>query len=285
MKRFSQISEALKYIDRHIEESITLEALSEKFFLSPFYFHRLFSMIVGKSLAAYIRDRRILYACEQLCNTEKTILDIALDSGFTSAQSFSRTFRAVQGVSPSEYRIQGYQPVIVTADELVMRFTNRLRGGIFLYPNIMNRGAMIIAGTHGDGSRTGEVWNAVGKLCSEKPLNNALSASGYEIRVSEGDKCTVYVGYSVLNKDNIDPVYSVFELPASKYASFDIYVSKGYESENSAMEEWLQTNQEGYSERLMNENTHYCIEYYDERFNGNKENSIVEIWIPIQKDA
>lgn len=283
LKNFSQISEALKYIDEHFDESITLEMLSKKFYLSPFYFHKLFSVIVGKSLAAYIRDRRVLYACKQLCNTEKSILDIALDCGFDSPQSFSRTFKNVQGVSPSEYRAQGYQPVLVTVDELIMRFTNRLRGGTFLDPNIIKRDALIIAGAHGDGSRTGEVWQTFGKLCDEKPLANVLSASGYEIRVYEGDKCTVYVGNAVSDKNNIDPAYSVFELPASKYASFDVYVANGYESENSAMDEWLETNDGGYSERLLNGNAHYCVEYYDERFNGNEANSIVEIWIPIEK--
>lgn len=283
MKNFSQISEALKYIDKHLGESITLEVLSEKFFLSPFYFHKLFSIIVGKSLAAYIRDKRILYASNQLCYTEKTILDIALDSGFNSSQSFSRAFREVQGLSPSEYRTQGYQSTIVTVDELIMNFTNRLRGGIILDPNIIKRNTMIIAGTYGDGNRTWDVWDTFEKLHSEKPLNNALSANGYEIRVYESDKCTVHVGYSVSSKDNIDSAYSVFELPASKYASFDVYVSNGYESENNAMDEWLQTNGEGYSERRINENTHYCVEYYDERFSGNEANSIVEIWIPIEK--
>ena len=283
LKNFLQVSEALKYIDEHLDESITLEMLAKKFFLSSFYFHRLFSAIVGKPLAAYIRDRRLLYACKQLCNTEKTILDIALDSGFHSSQSFSRTFREVQGISPSEYRKQGYRPVIVTADELIMKFTNRLRGGIFLNPNIIKRDAIIIAGIHGDGGKTEEVWNSLEKLSSEKPLNHMLSANGYEIRVYDGDQCTVYVGYPVSSKENVDPAYSIFELPASKYASFDVYVSAGYGSENSAMNEWLKTNSEGYSERLISENTHYCVEYYDERFNGNEANSIVEIWIPIEK--
>lgn len=282
MNNFSKIGEALKYIDRHLDEPVTLKMLSEKFFFSPFYFHRLFSAIVGKSLAAYIRDRRILYACEQLANTEKSVLNIALDLGFHSSQAFSRTFKAVQGLSPNEYRKQGYQPVIMTADELIMKFTNRLRGGIFLNPNIIKRDALIIAGTHGDGSKTGEVWEAFGKLTKEKPLKNALNENGYEIRVYDGGQCTVYVGNAVSCKE-ADPAYTVFELPASKYASFDVYVSNGYESENSAMDEWLNTNTEGYSERLLDNNSHYCVEYYDERFNGSENNSIVEIWVPIQK--
>ena len=63
----------------------------------------------------------------------------------------------------------------------------------------------------------------------------------------------MYVGCSVSDKGNIDPAYSIFELPASKYASFDVYVSSGYESENSAMDEWLKTNDQGYSERKYKE--------------------------------
>lgn len=51
----------------------------------------------------------------------------------------------------------------------------------------------------------------------------------------------------------------------------------------NAIDEWLKTNSESYSERLLNENMHYCIEFYDERFNGNEADSIVEIWIPIRK--
>ncbi len=283
MKLFTQISEALKYIDGHLDQTITLEILSEQFFLSPFYFHRLFSIVVGKPLAAYIRDRRILYACRLLCDTDKSILDIALDCGFHSSPAFSRTFKVSQGISPSQYRTQGYQPVILTVDELIMKFTNRLKGGIFLNPNIIKRGKIIIAGTCGDGSKTEDVWKAFEKLCGEKPLENTLSSSGYEIRVYEEDKCTVYVGYSVSDKDNIDPAYTIFELPASKYAAFDVYVSNGYESENNAMQQWLATNSEGYLERLYDHKSHYCIEYYDERFNGDETGSIVEIWIPIEK--
>jgi predicted transcriptional regulator YdeE len=48
------------------------------------------------------------------------------------------------------------------------------------------------------------------------------------------------------------------------------------------MNEWLKSNQEGYSERLI-DGKHYCVEYYDERFKGNEAGSIVEIWVPIEK--
>ena len=92
MNHFSKISDALKYIDEHLEEQLSLEMLAEKFHFSTFYFHRIFSAVVGKSLAAYVRDRRILRAAALLYSTEKPVLEIALDCGFQSAQAFSRAF-------------------------------------------------------------------------------------------------------------------------------------------------------------------------------------------------
>jgi len=281
LSNFSKIKEALAFIDNHLDNPISFESIAKQFHFSPYYFHRMFSVIVGKTIAVYVRDRRLLRACMQLISTDKTVLSIGLDCGFSSAQSFSRAFRTAYGLSPREYRKQGLAPSVETVDEMIMKFTNRLRGGIYLNPTIMKRGALIIAGVSGDGNQTGEVWSAFEKLSGENPLTNKLSDNGYEIRIYNGDVCTVHVGVAVSSKQT-DPAYSLYELPASQYASFDVYVANGYDSENSAMDEWLASNSEGYSEKLLG-STHFCVEYYDERFNGSEAGSIVEIWIPIEQ--
>lgn len=76
-------------------------------------------------MVAYIRDRRIAYACKMLNGTDRKVLDIALEFGFDSAQSFSRTFKSVTGMSPTEYRSRNIAPSIIPTAELVKRFTNR----------------------------------------------------------------------------------------------------------------------------------------------------------------
>ena len=281
MGAFENIKRALEYIDDHLNEQMSFESLAKYFHFSPYYFHRMFSVIVGKGITAYIRDRRLLRSCMQLINTEKSVLDIGLDCGYNSAQSFSRAFRAAYGVSPSDYRKQGYAPVTVTVDEMIMKFTNRLKGGIYVNPKIIKRDRLIIAGVSGDGDKTGAVWEAFERLSNEKPLANKLSDNGYEIRLYDGSSSTVHVGNAVTDSSS-DEAYLLQSLPASEYASFDVYVANGYESENNAMNEWLETNKQGYSERLLG-NAHYCVEYYDERFKGNEADSIVEIWIPIIK--
>jgi len=281
LDNFGSIKEALAYIDGHLDEPMSFESLAKRFHFSPYYFHRMFTIIVGKTIAAHVRDRRLLRACKQLAGTEESILGIALDCGFNSAQAFSRAFREAYGLPPSEYRRQGYAPAMVTVDEMIMNFTNRLRGGVYLNPKIIKRGALTIAGLSGDGNKTGEVWQAFSRLHDEKPMDGKLSGNSYEIRLYDGESCTVHVGCAV-NDAPCDEAYSLYTLPASEYAAFDVYVSRGYESENSAMDEWLRTNGQGYAERLLGD-THYCVEYYDERFNGSEAGSIVEIWIPIEK--
>ncbi len=288
---FDNIKEALKYIDAHLDEDLTFESLAGLFHFSPYYFHRMFSVIAGRTITAHIRGRRLARACQKLAGTGRPILEIGLDSGFSSAQAFSRAFRERYGVTPSAYRKQGFSPVIETAEEMIMRFTNRLKGGILINPKIIKRGALTVLGVSGDGDKTGEVWYEFEKAMKENTPGNVLSENGYEIRVYDGEVCTVHVGYAVKDKGTYEAgvlsestggTLSLFKLPASTYASFDVYVANGYDSENNAMNEWLETNTEGYRERLMDNGAHYCVEYYDERFNGEEAGSVVEIWIPVE---
>ena len=88
MNNFCKISEAIKYIDAHLNDTLSVGAIAEQFAFSPYYFHRLFTSVVGKSMIAYVRDRRIAFACKMLSETNRKVLDIALDFGFDSAQGF-----------------------------------------------------------------------------------------------------------------------------------------------------------------------------------------------------
>lgn len=260
MNNFYKISEAMKYIDTHLNDVLSVQMIAEQFAFSPYYFHRLFTSIVGKSLMAYVRDRRIAYACKMLNETERKVLDIALDFGFDSAQSFSRTFKSITGMSPTKYRSRKLVPCIVPAAELVKQFTNRLKGGILMNPNMIKKEKIILAGVSGFGNETAEIWKRFMKLYKEVPLTDKISDDSYEVRIydSAAEKESVFVGCEI--NSGCD----------------------GYESENDAMEEWLVSNEKGYVRNLL-EGKPYCIEHYDARFDADNGESIVEIWLPIKK--
>ncbi|MBD5115603.1 MAG: AraC family transcriptional regulator [Ruminococcaceae bacterium] len=288
MNNFNKISEAIKYIDENLNDTLSVELIAEHFAFSPYYFHRLFTAVVGKSLIAYVRDRRVAYACKMLNETDRKVLDIALDCGFDSAQSFSRAFKSITGMSPTEYRSRNTAPNIIPAAELVKRFTNRLKGGILMNPNMIKKNKIILAGVSGGGNETAEIWKRFMKLDNENPLINKASDDGYEVRIldSATGNERVFVGCEI--KENTEAqtdrgVYEILEIPSSEYASFDVYVENGYESENDAMSEWLDSNEKGYVKNLL-EGRPYCVEHYDARFNGNNAESVVEIWLPVKRE-
>lgn len=149
-------------------------------------------------------------------------------------------------------------------------------------PNIIKKGKMILAGVSGAGDETAEIWKRFMELYREAPPTDRISDDSYEVRVfdSATGKEHVFVGCEV-NSDCGE--YESFQIPSSEYASFEVYVEMGYESENKAMDEWLASNEKGYVRNLLEEKP-YCIEHYDARFDGDNEESIVEIWLPVKKD-
>ena len=86
-------------------------------------------------------------------------------------------------------------------------------------PNIIKQNALIIAGVAGDGNKTYDVWSSFEKLSKENPLKNKLSENGYEIRLYDGEACTVHVGFAVTS-GQIDSSYTLFKLPASNNPAF-----------------------------------------------------------------
>lgn len=281
MAQFSVIKKVLLYIEENLGDQINLENTAKRFHFSEYYFHRLFLLFVGKTFAAYIQDRRLYHACFMLMQTDRKIIDIAFEFGYNSAQSFSRCFKRSVGVSPTQFREQGVSPAELTVDQIITKFTNRIKGGLILKPKIIKQKALLIAGIAESGDKTWEAWNKLEQLGEKFPLTNKLDSNSYEIRTYEEQNSRVHVGSAVASH-NVDPAYTLFSLPAPTYASFEIYVEAGYESENESMNQWLATNEEGYKEKLLG-NAHYCVEFYDERFRGSESGSIVEIWIPVEK--
>lgn len=100
-----RIQRGIDFIGKHLDEEITLEEISRVACFSKYHFHRLFTVCTGISLQAYIKWLRLKRAAHQLIMHKKeTIINIALDAGFESHESFSRAFKQVCGQSPSEFR-------------------------------------------------------------------------------------------------------------------------------------------------------------------------------------
>ena len=94
----------LVHIQAHLEEELGLETLSRKAGLSPFYLQRLFKAAIGETPKAYTSRLRLERAAFRLLVHDSNVLDIALESGFQSHETFLRAFRRRFGRPPSDYR-------------------------------------------------------------------------------------------------------------------------------------------------------------------------------------
>lgn len=99
-------------IEDHNDEALTLRSLSRRLGYSEFYTTRKFKEISGMQLRDYLRYRKLAFALKEVRDSEKSMLDIAFDYGFSSHEAFTRAFKRTYGVVPSEYR-KNPKPVVL----------------------------------------------------------------------------------------------------------------------------------------------------------------------------
>lgn len=108
IKRLSYDESLLQNIFEFVEENFNnnceLSALSNKTGYSYSYLSRCFKKTTGISFNTYVNRYRINNACYLLNNTNFSILQCALESGYKSIRSFNRNFISVLGITPKEYR-------------------------------------------------------------------------------------------------------------------------------------------------------------------------------------
>jgi AraC family transcriptional regulator len=104
MNWFQIVNQATEYIESHITEDINLEEIASQCNISYHYFIKTFSMITGYTLKEYIRNRRITLASYEVSNTNHRILDIGIKYGYSSNEAFSRAFKKIHGINPSDAR-------------------------------------------------------------------------------------------------------------------------------------------------------------------------------------
>ena len=98
-----KFSSLLNYIDKNYCEDLNLEMAADYVGFSKYHFLRMFKEYTGLTFHEYVLRRRIQVS-QSLLTTQKSITDIAFESGFNSINSFSRSFRQYTGMSPTEYR-------------------------------------------------------------------------------------------------------------------------------------------------------------------------------------
>jgi len=103
-----RVNRVVDHISQHLGDALSFNALARVAAFSPFHFHRVFRAITGETLFGFIQRLRLERSAGTLLTApDRSILEVALDNGFSSAATFARAFKAHFGMSATAWRRGG----------------------------------------------------------------------------------------------------------------------------------------------------------------------------------
>lgn len=98
---------ASDYLRAHLHDELDLHVLAQVAGFSPFHFHRTFHAVIGETVAQHLRRLRLEHAAQVLRTSDTPVTTVALDAGYETHAAFTKAFRQLYGISPSEWRQEG----------------------------------------------------------------------------------------------------------------------------------------------------------------------------------
>ncbi|KQO15768.1 AraC family transcriptional regulator [Paenibacillus sp. Leaf72] len=129
------VTQAIRYIEDHFQEAITLESLGEKLNYSSRHLSMRFKEHTGASPIHYLIQIRVKRAAELLIGTDAALNEIALEVGYADVYYFSRIFKKHTGLSPVRFqerernkRLSEDRPFIISEKSIGMGKVRRYIG-------------------------------------------------------------------------------------------------------------------------------------------------------------
>ncbi|WP_304942446.1 response regulator [Vallitalea guaymasensis] len=103
------VLEAIEFINNNYAENITLDYVAEKLKISPYYLSKILKKHTNKNYTDIVAETRINKAKEMLSNSQYNIKEITYKTGFNTQNYFSKIFRKIVGITPTEYKNMQYE--------------------------------------------------------------------------------------------------------------------------------------------------------------------------------
>lgn len=103
-KNAQLLCEALSYIEENYHNPLSIQQVADACGITYAQLTYLFSKCFTKGFSEYILDLRITYAQKLLLQTNRQVVEIALDCGFDNSSYFTKKFKATTGMTPKEFR-------------------------------------------------------------------------------------------------------------------------------------------------------------------------------------
>jgi len=279
----NRVNDALRLIEERLADTLTLEDIAAAAHFSTYHFARLFRLQFNDSVMRYVRGRRLSRAVDLLGSTTEPILTIALECGFASNETLTRTFRKQFGISPSVYRRNALRLTLPTQRRLVMSETTEQ---LDLQPTFEKRDAFSVVGCAdeflpGATQDIGELWTRFVPRAPE--LEHRIDGATYGVCCLPGEgpknpeSFTYVAGVEVENLEKIPEGMIGVELPAREYAVFAYTGGIGPELPKTMQYIFGQWLPESDYEADGSD-----FEYYDDRFDPVTGQGTFFIYVPVK---
>ena len=280
------IRDAVDFMEQHMTEEITMADVAAHVNVSPFYFHKGFTILCGYSMTEYMRNRRLALAGEELLTSDVTVMELAMRYGYDSPDSFTKAFTRFHGHAPSTVRrdrtmLKAFAP---------LRVSISLKGGYAMDYRITKKEAFTVLAA----SKEFGYENAKRDIPAYWQEHYASGKGKYvcgmfgiNIDPQMGNERFEYLIADVYNPSvDVPEGLVVRTIPAFTWAVFPCkgVLSQTMQDVNTKVfSEWLPALQE------YEFAAGYCVEMYDapDKYPDGveDENYYAEIWIPIRKKA
>lgn len=276
------LANAIIYIEQNIKEDLNMEVIASKGCVSNFYFQKAFSILCNMSVSEYIRCRRLSLAGSELIATDKKIIDLALEYGYESPDSFTKAFTRFHGVTPTVARKKG--AMIKSFAPLKINFY--LEGGTIMDYKIMEKEEFTIMGL----SRNFDFKTSYTEIPrfweGFKGIKDKAICGMYGFCVNEGaeNSFKYMIADNYIPTNEVPEGYETHVVPKQTWAVFPCRgaLPESLQKVNDAIfRDWLVNN--GVYEINGNCNIEMYTPCSDYKLGMGADNYYSEIWVPVKK--
>ena len=279
MNLIKPFNDTIDYIERVLNDEIDEKQVAYLSGYSFAMFSRLFSILTDMTLSEYIRNRRLSEAAILLRETDKKIIDIAMNYGYESPDSFTTAFKNIHGYTPSEVR-NGKPFKLVSRVQLALS----VRGGRSMKITIQKKKAFIVAGINEqsiNSSLCPSVWDKLyGKYSHDELASLGEGQSvGVCHDIENPGTINYMAGYIVKDANKAENMgLDILEVEEAEYAIVELTGSVPECIHNG----WKYAMEVFFPEYGYVHSGSPDFEYYYDGDMDNKDYKM-ELWIPITK--
>ncbi|SMC49517.1 helix-turn-helix domain-containing protein [Sporomusa malonica] len=221
------ITVCIHYIEDNLHKKITLDDIATFCGMSKYHLHRMFKSLTGEPLMEYVQSRKLSSSIFDLKDTNKRIIDIAMDYGFDYEQSYIRAFRKKFEFTPLKVRSEPMSLVI--QEKLNLDDIMSVNNSVIYKPSFIFKQKFSLVGVkHKIMSKSGDkVANSYGRnffYNQKQRIVNTIDPQEYfgYTDWSENDNGCIYYMPSLQVHDltHIPEGMEGISIPAHKYVVF-----------------------------------------------------------------